>query len=230
MLKKKRMSAPIRKYYIFTWFLPSVKKLKSLISRQRHLVLAFPAWISESTKNDLIRSLQKKMPENYSVFNAASRKYWSYVTIMQVISAPEVDTLIPEIQHAARTFKVQAEYLAREIATLNHVPLTELWENTEKITQFPKDWKCYHHGQHYCCRNMKSGQVVELPIWYEEEFGVLDPYFLSRFIETTPSLDMPVNIIDKYHDMSRVLEIMLKKGLLKQIQGEKFKVFGITIT
>ncbi len=88
---------PIRKYYISSHFLPSMKKLTALVDRERHLVLSFPAWsaIAKSTtkKEVLIESLKNNVPENFN----------------------------------------------------------------------------NHHGQHFCCQNLGSGQIVEVPIW----FGVM---------------------------------------------------------
>ncbi len=224
------MTEPLRKYYISTLFLPSVAKLRSFVRRERHLVLSFPSWISDSSKEQLIVRLKNTMPENFSIFDAGGRRYWSYVTIKQVISKLDIDNLIPKIIHAAREFRKQSEWLAKEIAKLNNVPITELWDKSEEIEVFPDGWKCYHHGQHFYCENLDSLQVVEVPVWYGQEFGVLDPYFLSQFIDTTPSLSMPLGINDWYHDMSRVMDVMLEMGLLKKIQGTRFEVSGIIVT
>ncbi|CAA0123498.1 Uncharacterised protein [BD1-7 clade bacterium] len=170
------------------------------------------------------------MPENYSVFDAGCTKYWSKITVKQVISEKEIESLIPEITAAAKEFKKQSEFLAKEISKLNDVPISKLWEKSDEITTSPIGWRCYHHGQHFYCENLESGQVVEVPIWYGGEFGVLDPYFFSQFISSTPSLNMPVSIVDWYHDMSRVMDIMLKKGLMKQVTGTTYEVSGIAIT
>ena len=224
------MSEPIRKYYASPFFLPPVEKLTGLVERERHLVLSFPSWMPRSRKENLVDKLKNKMPENYSVFDAGGRKYWSYITIKQVISEPDIGSIIPEITLAAKEFRKQSDWLARKIAELNCVPITELWDRSDDIEVFPRGWKCYHHGQHFCCENLDSGQVVEVPIWYGEEFGILDPYFFAQFIDTTESLNMPLGITDWYHDMSRVMDVMLEMGLLKQITGTRFDVSGIVIT
>lgn len=224
------MSEPMRKYYISTHFLPSIKELTSFVKRDKHLVLSFPYWMSRERKEQLVNSLQSNMPENYSVFDAGCRKYWNHITVKEVISELEIDKLIPDIVNAAKEFRRQSEFLAKGIAKLNNVPITSLWEKSDEIDVFPIGWKCSHHGQHYYCENIESGQVIEVPIWYGEEFGVLDPYFFSQFIDSTQSLNMPTSIVDWYHDMSRVMDTMLKKGLMKQVKGTKFEVSGIVIT
>ncbi len=224
------MSEPLRKYYISTHFMPSTKKLIFFVERNRHLVLSLPYWISRERKEQLVDSLKGNIPENYSVFDAGCRKYWSLITVKQVISELEIDSLIPEIVNAAKEFRKQSEFLAKEIAKLNNVPIANLWEKSDEIDVFPIGWECYHHGQHYCCENIESGQMIEVPIWYGEEFGVLDPYFFSQFIDSTQSLSMPSSIIDWYHDMSRVMDIMIKKGLMKEVKGTTLEVPGIVIT
>ncbi|WP_010386345.1 DUF6896 domain-containing protein [Pseudoalteromonas rubra] len=223
------MPDPIRRYYISSFFLPPVEKLIRLVERERHLVLAFPSWMSYSKREKLIVRLRRELPENYSVFAAGSRKYWSYVTIMQVISKSEIYRITPEIKHAASEFRKQSEWLARQITELNDIPLTELWDKSDEIQLFPDGWRCYHHGAHFYCENIDSGQVIEVPIWYGEEFGVLDPYFFAEFIDTTQSLTMPEGIIDWYHDMSRVMDVMVEMGLFKKITGTKFGAIGIVV-
>lgn len=220
----------MRKYYFSSQFLPSAEEVINLVGRDRHLVLSFPYWISRKRKQLLVGSFRGEMPENYSVFDAGSRKFWSYIGVKQVISEQEIESVTVEIVNAVIEFRTQAESLAKEIAKLNNVPITSLWEKSDDIDLFPIGWKCSHHGQHYCCENLESGQVIEIPIWFGEEFGVLNPYFFSQFIDTTPSLKMPLGIIDWYHDMSRVMDILLKRGIMKEIRGTTYDVSGIALT
>ncbi|MEM9919242.1 MAG: hypothetical protein AAF990_14160, partial [Bacteroidota bacterium] len=82
------------------------------------------------------------------------------------------------------------------------------------------EWRYYFHGFHCGFTNKKTGQHIEVPLTYGEEFGELDPYFFSGFIQSTPKFQpLPVQIYDDYGDGKRILEVMLNLGKFEEINS-----------
>lgn len=212
------MSEPRRFYYPSFAALPSVEEILRDLDRQHHVVLQFPAKY-EARKQTLIRYLRIRLPENCSIFNSGNSSERTWVTVKQVISRPELQAIESVLIDAARLFRRTAHLLARELAAFNGVPAEELWEHRERLRPFPGDWTIAHHGGHQCFKNRKTGQTVEVSMWFGDEFGVLDPEFFCTFLRTTPGLDCPVEIIDHYHDAARALDYLKGRGLLTGIDG-----------
>lgn len=212
------MSQPRRFTYQAIADVPSDVDLCRHVDRDHHVVLQFPS-SSKQTKLELIRTLKRRLPEFYSVFESGGYSDLTYVTIMQVVSRPELAALENELIEAARTFRHTAHSLAHRWADYNRVPTSELWEHLSHLKPFPGDWEMNHHGGHQCFRNMVTGQVVEVSLWFRGEFGVLDPQFFSTFLRTTPNLRCPPELHDHFHDSARALEYLHERGMLQQIFG-----------
>ena len=226
------MTTPIRKTIKSAKKLPSEEFIISHVSKNTHLVLQFPESEALATAdiNRIVNSIKSILPENYSVFYAGGCKDYTNITIKRVISASEIDLIAEEIRLYAIAFKASATKLAKSIAALNEVPLSDLYLESENITLFPENWDCYIHGQHYQCENLITKQIVEFSCWYDTNFGVLDPYFFYKFIESTPEMTVPSVINDSFHDMSRVMEHMLKKGKLIKVSSSISSSVGVFAT
>lgn len=60
---------------------------------------------------------------------------------------------------------------------------------------------------------------MDVRLGFGEEFGVLDPYFLVRFIRSSASRREAASLLsDDYHDPSRVLEVLHARGHLRVIE------------
>jgi len=214
----RKMSEPRRFNYQLITDLPCDEELLSHLDRQHHVVLQFPG-SCEAQKPRLILDLKARLPEFCSIFDSGGDTELTWVTIMEVISRPELESIEDNLIYSARLFRHTAHLLARRLADFNKINAAELWDRRSKLKPFPGEWDMSHHGGHQCFENTKTGQVVEVSLWFGDEFGILDPQFLCTFLRTAPGLDCPVEITDHFHDAARALDYLEGRGLLERIDG-----------
>lgn len=83
-----------------------------------------------------------------------------------------------------------------------------------------EEWKYYFHGYHCAFTHKQTGQRIEVPLTFGEEYGELDPYFFSIFIRTTSEFQpLPVQIYNDFWDGRRILEVMLELGKFETINS-----------
>jgi hypothetical protein len=92
------------------------------------------------------------------------------------------------------------------------------------------EWKYFFHGIHCGFINLNTGQKVETPLSFGLEFGELDPYFFSRFINSTKEYQpLPIFIYDNYWDGKRVLKKMVELGKFEMINSNFPNQTGIVV-
>jgi hypothetical protein len=212
------MSVPRRFTFQSIADLPSDEQVLSHLDRQHHVVLQLPASY-ETQKPSLIHDLKTRLPEFCSIFDSGGNGDLTWVTIKEVVSRPALQAIEGDLIHAARIFRHTAHTLANKLAEFYRVPAAELWDHLAQLKPFPGAWNMSHHGGHQCFENTRTGQIVEVSLWFGDEFGVLDPQFFSTFLRTTPELDCPAEIADHYHDTARALDYLYDRGLLEAIVG-----------
>ena len=83
-------------------------------------------------------------------------------------------------------------------------------------------WKYIRHGHHFRFENIKTKQVIEASIVCGEQFGELDPMFFSNYIVSTPQYHpLPVEIYETYSEGNRILDVMEKHNILKEIENNR---------
>mgnify|MGYP000930864134 CR=1 FL=1 len=83
------------------------------------------------------------------------------------------------------------------------------------------EWQYNIHGFHCCFVHRKTKQVVEASIVSGHEFGALDPYFFTQYIESTPAYQpFPLVIFQDYDDGLRILKKLLELGMLREVDSE----------
>lgn len=93
-----------------------------------------------------------------------------------------------------------------------------------------ENWRYFIHGFHCGFENNKTGQIIEVPLVFGQEFGDLDPYFFSKFIKSTPKYKpLPVEIFEEYADGVRINERMLSHGKFKRINSNVGNHYGIVV-
>lgn len=79
-------------------------------------------------------------------------------------------------------------------------------------------WKYILHGGDFRFENIKTNQIIEANTYCGNQFGALDPLFFSEYILSTLEYQpLPVEIYDECWDGTRILKILLKHGILKEI-------------
>ncbi len=83
------------------------------------------------------------------------------------------------------------------------------------------EWRYNIHGFHCSFDHRKTEQVVEASIVSGQEFGALDPYFFTQYIESTAAYrPLPLVIFQDYDDGLRIMTKLLEMGLLREVDSE----------
>ena len=78
-----------------------------------------------------------------------------------------------------------------------------------------KLWNYYFHGAECAFENVKTGQYLDVKIIYGREYGVIDNFFLYRFIETTESLKYQFELLQgKSQNLRKVINVFKQEGYL----------------
>jgi hypothetical protein len=211
-----RSSTPLRRSCTDVVSVPPAAALERLAVPGRHVVLQFPS-SCKADKESLISRLRPLLPD-HSVFDSGPGPGGTTcVTVLKVIDERVVLGSLPLFLAAIRDFSDTADRLCRGLAAAHRFGPEELLARGEEIEEGRVDgWSYYFHGQECCFTGQETGQVVDVQLKFGDEFGVLDPYFLSRFIRTTPAHREAARLLrDNFHDACRVLEVLHARGHLR---------------
>jgi len=90
-------------------------------------------------------------------------------------------------------------------------------------------WKYFIHGYHCRFEDSKTGQKIEVPLIFGQEFGILDPYFFMEYLKTTPAYQpLNIQITDDYKDGEAILEKMISLKRFEKISSNIEGIFGLT--
>ncbi len=79
-------------------------------------------------------------------------------------------------------------------------------------------------------KNLKTEQYIETPLSYGLEFGELDPYFFSKFINSTNEYKpLPLFIYDDYWDGKRILNKMVELDKFEIINSNFSNETGVVV-
>lgn len=202
-------STPLRISCVGLAAVPTASELEMQAVVGRHVVMQFPP-ACEGDKRLLSEQLRPRLP-GYSVFDSGpGPQGTTCVTVLKVIEERAVLENLPLFLSAIRDFSHTAHDLCRRLAEAHRILSEDLLARREAIEKGRLgNWDYNFHGLECCFTNGGTGQVVDVRISFGGEFGVLDPFFLSRFIRTTPVHHKAARLLDDdFHDACRVLEIL----------------------
>lgn len=248
------MSEPIRWNVADLSQIPPVETIRQAVTRERHLLLEFPADAPpltvdqqiqrameqasnpEPTKTereqafaDAIASLAAALPD-CSVFRSGS----NWITVMQVVSEQEVLAHADELVSAAMHFRFMATVLMSKLALVFQVPPREInaffrfrLADEQYSGSLDDDWDYGFHGFECWFGNRRTGQVLEVILSYGEERGILDPYFFLQFLQSTPGYVPLAERFPDFHNMARALDVLAKHGRLRTVPTVDLERLGL---
>lgn len=94
-----------------------------------------------------------------------------------------------------------------------------------------ENWKYYVHGFHCGFDNVETGQYIEVPLVFGQEFGDLDPYFFSQYIKSTIKYKpLPIEIYEDYADGLKINETMISLGKFEKINSNVGNHYGTVVS
>jgi hypothetical protein len=220
------MTTPIRRVCRSIADLPTLPSIRQIVDDHHHLVLrvAPPLDGLDFDERMVIDRLAPRLPD-YTVFDSGGA-----VTIKKVIAEEVVLAQAATIVAAAAEFRRTAADLMGRLSRKLGIPLEAFygseyrpllsrgWFRHRWRGRLDSSWKYGFHGHQCGFTNGSTGQVVEVELGFRGEFGVLDPFFFSRFVTTTPGLEGVAALFrDRYHDPLRALVVLERWGRLTRI-------------
>ncbi|MBO2011638.1 DUF6896 domain-containing protein [Hymenobacter negativus] len=83
-----------------------------------------------------------------------------------------------------------------------------------------KQWSYFLHG--YECRfKHENGNIIDVVLTFENEYGALDPYFLGRYIRTNPKhTNVSTRIQNEFKDGLKIIKVLRENNLLLTINNQ----------
>ena len=195
-------------------------KLVALASQHTKIYLSVPVSDDNSAQLALVAGLEEHLPEDSSV-HAHTHKERDRITIEQLLPRAVILQHLECFHDAALAYKHLANAIMPRLYEKLGLPReTAHWDRNTQIGQLDKEWHYFFHGAHCALSNRRTGQSIEASLWFEGEFGVLDPYFFSKFLRAEPGFDDIARLVtDDFHDGHRILEVLEQEGRLILIKG-----------
>ena len=213
--------------------LPNLQEIES-IPRGLNLKIIFEGLI-KSKRVEIGMNWKIKLPK-YSI---GIHSNGEEINILKLITDKEIYQYQSFFEECAKEYGILGEKLInqfiRDFKVDSHegFPLKTLnsYRNTnyEQVGEMD-EWRYYFHGFHCGFTHKKTGQNIEVPLTFGEEYGELDPYFFTRFIKSTPKFQpLPIQIYNEYADGRRILEVMLKLGKFEEVNSNIKSEKGIVV-
>ncbi|MFN3406027.1 MAG: DUF6896 domain-containing protein [Cytophagaceae bacterium] len=213
-----------------------IPKLETIreIPRERTLKLVFEKGV-QNKRETVGQNLKNKLPG----FQVLIHTIEPEINIAKLITDKEIEDNQDFFEQCAKDYRQLGKELLFKLVNKLDLKLNmdypmqtfnELKRDKRQIGKVD-DWRYFVHGFHCGFENTKTGQYIEVPLVFGQEFGDLDPYFFSKFIKSTPKYrPLPVNIFEDYEDGVRINEKMISIGKFERISSNVGNHFGIVVT
>jgi len=176
-------------------------------------------------RDEVVRQWKKDHPD----FQIGAHSFEPVVSLLRLIAYTEIDDNQDFFERCAKDYRDLSTELINEFARFFDVEINSEYplmtlnssgKHRYKQSGRFKTWNYFFHGIHCAFTNISTGQYIEVPLTYGLEFGVLDPYFFTRYIKSTQAyIPLPVEIFSDYHDGLRILERMIDLGKFEYINS-----------
>ncbi len=213
--------------------IPTLETIRS-IPRERTIKLIFEKEV-QSQREAIGQNLKTELV----AFQVGIHTIEPEINIAKLITDKEIEENQDFFEQCAKDYRQLGEELLFKLVDKLDLKLNidfpmetfnELKRDNRQIGKI-EDWRYFVHGFHCGFENNKTGQIIEVPLVFGQEFGDLDPYFFSIFIKSTSKYSpLPVEIYEDYADGVRINERMLELGKFERISSNVGNHFGVVVT
>jgi hypothetical protein len=149
---------------------------------------------------------------------------WSKtLVITNSITTKFVESHINEFLQCFTEFDSKAHEMMDILANTFNIDLSDtdqIWDLKRNKSEKQRgtinsSWDYHFHGAECAFINKKNGQHLDIKIIYGREYGVIDNFFLYRFIETTKSLTSQFELLNgESHNLRKVINVIKRNGFL----------------
>jgi hypothetical protein len=214
--------------------IPSLESIAGLLRSKKLKLIFGNAILNQRIK--IGEELKKKL-DGYQV---GIHTQEPEINIAKLITDAEIETHQDFFERCAKDYRALATKLFFELAAQLQLEIREdfplfafnrLKRDAAKSRGKMKEWFYFLHGYHCRFENRETGQCIEVPLVFGFEFGDLDPYFFSQFINSTKEYHpLPVAIYEDYADGERILKKMIWLGKFETINSNLSGHEGIVVT
>ncbi len=212
--------------------IPTLEIIRS-IPRERKIKLVF--------ENE-VQSQREAIGQNFKTelvdFQVGIHTIEPEINIAKLITDKEIEDNQDFFEQCAKDYRQLGEELLYKLVDKLNLKLNkdfpmdtfnELKRDKRQIGKL-ENWRYFVHGFHCGFENNQTGQIIEVPLVFGQEFGDLDPYFFSKFIKSTPKYKpLPVEIYEDYEDGNRINEKMISLGKFERISSNVGNHNGIVV-
>jgi len=104
----------------------------------------------------------------------------------------------------------------------NKMPINTFWEikNDSQNGLMNENWLYFFHGYECRFKNLKSGHIIEVILTFGDEYGVLNPIFIAKYIDTNPKyFNKNLEITNEFEIGSAIIEVLKTNNKLLEIEN-----------
>ena len=206
--------------------LPAPADLQNALKTQLRGVLLFSVTLSADEKTRCVETIRAALPD--ARVNAINPDYgFDRIGFQRILEREEILSNAAELGESAREFRALATELCGRLAAKIGVSATELSRCGQYLPpekrgaqsgELDANWKYFFHGFQCAFTHRHSGQNVDVEFGFEDEFGVLDPWFWQHFLQTTPRFaSLGRWLALDFSDAKRVSNVLHETGYLVEI-------------
>lgn len=212
--------------------IPSLDTIR-LIPRERTIKLVFEKEVQKQRK-----AIGQNLKTELVGFQVGIHTNEPEINIAKLITDKEIEDNQDFFEQCAKDYRQLGEELLHKLVNKLDLKLNKEFP-MQTFNELKRDgrsngnvegWRYSVHGFHCGFENNKTGQIIEVPLVFGQEFGDLDPYFFSKFIKSTPKYKpLPVEIFEDYEDGDRINDRMLSLGKFERICSNIGNHYGIVV-